>query len=275
MNPAWTANLLEFLQTALLWYVGMMILVYFGSNALIYHPPKSTYQDGPKIIKLNSGRKQISAIYLNNINSKYTLLFSHGNAEDLGGVYPFLNALYEQGYSVLGYDYQGYGTSEGSPSEGNTYSDISAAYHYLTDVEKISPERIIVFGRSLGSGPSVELASSFPVGGLILEAPFVTAFRVMTRIPLFPVDKYRNIAKIRHVKVPILIMHGTQDEVIPFWHGKLLSTLTQKPVQFYSIEGGHHNDLVLIAGSAYWDMINQYIKSLNNDNGINQHALPL
>lgn len=255
-------NAFQFFQTALFWYVGITILVYFGSNALIYHPPKSTYEDGPKIIKLTSGQKKISAIYLNNPNSKYTLLFSHGNAEDLGSVYPFLNALYKEGYSVLGYDYQGYGTSEGSPSEGNTYLDIRAAYQYLTNTQKILPQHIIIFGRSLGSGPSLELAANVPVGGLILEAPFLTAFRVMTQIPLFPVDKYRNNAKIRHVEVPILIMHGTEDEVIPFWHSERLSTLTQKPVQLYAIQGGHHNDLLLIAGQMYWDVINSYIQNL-------------
>lgn len=230
---------------------------------MIFHPPKSTYQDGPEIIKLSAGGNRISAIHLVNPKAKYTFLVSHGNAEDLGVLLPFLQALYAQGFSVLSYDYQGYGTSEGSPTESNTYADVQAAYKYLIEKKKVPAKQIIVFGRSLGSGPSIELAAKLPVGGLILEAPFLTTFRVITRIPLFVIDKYRNNDKIPHVKVPVLIMHGTRDEVIPFQHGAALAKLSRMKTDFYPIQDAHHNDVLLIAGDAYWEMIHNYILSLN------------
>jgi len=112
---------------------------------------------------------------------------------------PILERLHKAGFAVFAYDYQGYGTSQGKPSEQNAYRDIDAAYQYLTAQLKLPSERIIVYGRSTGGGPSVDLASCQRVAGLILESTFTSTFRVITRVPLYPFDKFANLSKISSV----------------------------------------------------------------------------
>jgi pimeloyl-ACP methyl ester carboxylesterase len=95
----------------------------------------------------------------------------------------------------------------------------------------VPPERIILYGYSVGTGPSVYLAARRPVAGLILESPFVSTFRVMTKIPLFPVDKLRNLHEIKRVHCPVLVLHGTRDTIIPFWHGQQVFAASQQSEQ--------------------------------------------
>ncbi|WP_254721650.1 alpha/beta hydrolase [Kovacikia minuta] len=195
------------LRSLLFIYLAIGLYGYFFSDRLIFRPSASSYQDNQNTIKLTTSKGvQISAVYLPNSQATYTLLYSHGNGEDLGDIRPILEQLRTIGFAVFAYDYQGYGTSQGSPSEQNAYQDIDAAYHYLTTQLKLPPDRLIVFGRSVGGGPSVDLASRQPVAGLILESTFTSVFRVITRIPLYPFDKFANINKIQAVHCPVLII---------------------------------------------------------------------
>lgn len=241
------------------------VVVYFVADFAMYPVPSPSYRDDKQILKLTTADGQkISAIYLENPQAQYTILFSHGNGEDIGYLMPFFQKYKEQGFSILAYDYHGYGTSEGRPSENNTYMDIAAAYDYLTKQLNTSPQNIILHGRSLGSGPTVELATLHPVAGIILESPFLSAFRVVTQIPLFPIDKYRNNQKITRIKAPILFIHGTQDEVIPFWQGKKLYELANEPKQFLAIENAKHNNITEVAGKVYWQAIIDFANSLKS-----------
>jgi Esterase/lipase len=134
----------------------------------------------------------LSAVHLPNPQAVYTALFSHGNAEDIRDVAPLLNEIHESGFAVFAYDYRGYGSGDGVPTEENAYKDIDAAYAYVTGTLGVAPARIIAYGRSVGGGPAVDLASRKPLAGLIVESTFVTAFRVRTHIPILPFDKFRN-----------------------------------------------------------------------------------
>jgi len=204
-------------------YAGVAAWAWFSSDRMIFLPPAPGYRDSPEILKVpTEGGERIAAIYLANPAATYTVLFSHGNGEDLGSVAPLLPALSDLGFSVFAYDYRGYGLSEGTPSEPHVYADIDGAYDYLTGPLHVPAQRIIAYGRSLGAGAAVDLAARRPVGGLILESPFLSAFRVMTRVPLFPFDKFRNADKIARVGCPLLVMHGEADEIVPFWHGQRL-----------------------------------------------------
>jgi hypothetical protein len=244
-------------------YCLLAIVVYFASDFMLFPSPKSSYQDTSDIIKLiTPDGKRISAIYLKNPKAEYTILFSHGNFEDIGTIMPLLEEYVKHGYSVFAYDYHGYGTSEGSSNEAKSYLDINAAYQYLTQSLHISPTHIILHGRSLGSGPSLDLAIREPIGGLILESPIYTAFRVMTKIPLFPIDKFRNDQKITQLKVPVLIIHGTQDEVVAFWHGEKLYERATSPKTLLRVERAGHNNVVAIAKDRYWQAINKFVDSL-------------
>jgi fermentation-respiration switch protein FrsA (DUF1100 family) len=249
----------------LLVYLVFFILAYIFADRLIFLPQPSTYKDSSDIIKLSSEEGvKISAIYLHHPNAEKIILYSHGNAEDLGIILPILLEIKNFGFSVLAYDYRGYGTSNGVPSEKNSYKDIIAAYKYITDSLRIAPENIIALGRSLGGGVATDLAFNFPLGGLILESTFLSAYRVITNIPLFPLDKFNNSRKIVKIKVPVLVIHGNKDEVIPFWHGEALFNLANSPKKFYIVENARHNDLFLVAGKNYGHQLQEFINMIKN-----------
>jgi fermentation-respiration switch protein FrsA (DUF1100 family) len=166
-------------------------------------------------------------------------------------MYPILNEIKKMGFSVFAYDYRGYGTSSGRPSEQNAYRDIDAAYEYLIKEQNTAPGKIIALGQSLGGAMAADLASRKPVGGLILESTFVTAYRVLTKIPLLPFDQFENINKIKQVRCPVLVIHGKQDQVIPFWHGKKLFEQANEPKKSYWVERAGHNNLLEVAGPGY------------------------
>ena len=245
-------------------YLALVVVAIFLSDRLIFLPHPSSYQDGPEITKLTTRTgKKISALYLMNPTAKFSFLISHGNAEDLGDDRFWLDELHRAGFSVLAYDYDGYGTSEGKPGEQAAYDDEDAAYDYLTITRRVAPDSIIIYGRSVGSGPAVHLAARKPVAGLILQSPFVSAFRVLTRVPLLPFDKFPNYRDIRKVHCPVLIIHGDSDTVIAPWHGKKLYELANEPKKYVPVPGADHNDLEMVAGRRYMEALLQFIESLS------------
>ncbi len=257
------AILKSMLRIAVTLYIGLAILAFVRSDAMIFLPHPSSYRDGPEILKLASTNgNKISAVYLPNPAARYTLLVSHGNAEDLGDGRDWHEDLHRAGFSVFAFDYQGYGTSQGKPTEQHAYDDENAAYDYLIGQLHIPPERIIICGRSVGTGPAVHLAARKPAAGLILQSPFVSAFRVLTRIPILPFDKFPNAREIRRVHCPVLVIHGTADQVIALWHGKKIYELANEPKQSYWVPGADHNDLEFIAGAHYIESLQKFAASL-------------
>ena len=127
----------------------------------------------------------------------------------------------------------------------------------------VPPSRIIIYGRSVGGGPSVDLARRKPVAGLVLESTFVSAFRVVTHISLYPFDKFPNLNKIKQVNCPLLIIHGTDDEVIPFWHGQELFAVAEQPKRFLQVEGARHNDVLWVAGEQYAEVLHEFVSLIS------------
>ncbi|MGA7932508.1 MAG: alpha/beta hydrolase, partial [Kovacikia sp.] len=171
------------------------------------------------------------------------------------------------GFSIFAYDYQGYGTSQGKPSEQNSYRDIDAAYHYLTTQLRVAPDRIVVFGQSVGGGPSVDLASRQPVAGLILQSTFTSAFRVITRFSLYPFDKFANIQKIQAVQCPVLVIHGSNDQTIPFRQGEELFQRAKQPKRFLKVEGADHDDVMSRAGETYAQSLWAFVRLIEQSTG--------
>jgi abhydrolase domain-containing protein 17 len=240
-------------------YLALFLYAVFLSDSVIFQPHPSSYKDGPETLKLTTQNgKKISALFLRNPAAKFVLLVSHGNAEDLGDDRFWLEELRRAGFSVLAYDYEGYGTSEGKPTEAAAYQDESTAYDYLTRALAIAPGNIIIYGRSVGSGPAVHIAARRPAAGLVLQSPFVSAFRVLTRIPLLPFDKFPNYKDIGRVHWPVLIIHGEADRVIAPWHGRRLFELANGPKKYLPIPRADHNDLEMIAGRAYTDALSDF-----------------
>jgi abhydrolase domain-containing protein 17 len=257
--------LVIFLRGLLLVVIGLYLMVLvmaaFFSDQMIFQPQQVGYKDQPGILKLTSydGAK-ISAIYLANPDAIFTILFSHGNAEDIGDDKPLLQLIRAAGFAVFAYDYQGYGTSEGKPSERHAYDDEDAAYRFLVEALHTQPNRIIAFGRSVGGGPATDLASRYPVAGLILESAFTSAFRVMTRVSVLPFDKFDNLRKIKTVHCPVLIIHGTQDSVINASHGRELFAAANEPKQALWVQRANHNDVAFVGGSRYSDSLKEFAR---------------
>ncbi|GLJ09764.1 hypothetical protein SUGI_0115460 [Cryptomeria japonica] len=201
------------------------------------------------VMKLPTRRGQeIVAIYVRNPVAKMTLLYSHGNAADLGQMYELFTELsLHLRVNLLGYDYSGYGQSTGKPSECNTYADIEAAYKCLEEKYGVREEDVILYGQSVGSGPTVDLASRLSqLRAVVLHSPIMSGLRVMYPVKrTYWFDIYKNIDKIGQVNCPVLIMHGTSDEVVDFSHGKQLWELCKEKYEPLWLNGGGHCNLEL------------------------------
>jgi len=244
----------------------LIVFIYGCADKMIFHPPQASYRQQDGVIRtLTAQKDMIAAMYRPADANSFVLLFSHGNAEDIGQNEDFFELANQRGLGVFAYDYRGYGLSDGAASEKNSYQDITAAYRYLTETLHIPPQRIIILGRSVGSGPSVWLATQKPAAGLILESPFVSAFRAVTRYPILPFSPYNNLARIKDVKCPVLIIQGKQDEVVGFWHGPKLFEAANETKMHYWVEGAGHNDLLWVAGEEYWKTLKRFKEMLSTD----------
>lgn len=176
-----------------------------------------------------------------------TLVYLHGNAGHIGHrggkVKPYLDA----GYGVLLVSWRGYGGNPGSPTEEGLYHDARAALDFL-EAQGVPPERIVIYGESIGSGPAVQVATERKIGALVLEAPLTSAADVAQRhywyMPAryMVLDRYDSLAKIGRVKAPLFIFHGERDRVVPVDMSRSLLAAASEPKdsRFYA-EAGHNN----------------------------------
>ncbi|XP_028790644.1 alpha/beta hydrolase domain-containing protein 17B-like isoform X2 [Neltuma alba] len=188
--------------------------------------PEVPMKENVDVLKLRTRRgNDIAAVYVKHHKATSTMLYSHGNAADLGQMFElFVELSNKLRLNVMGYDYSGYGRSTGKPTESNTYADIDAAYKCLKEQYGVKDDQLILYGQSVGSGPTLDLASRVPeLRGVVLHSPILSGMRV-----LYPVkrtywfDIYKNIDKICLANCPVLVIHGTADEVVHWSHGKKL-----------------------------------------------------
>lgn len=191
---------------------------------------------------------QISAVHLRCPRAcNRVVLYSHGNAEDLGQKLPYLDRMVHAcATDVLAYEYPGYGLSEGAASEENCYQAIDAAYRYLA--EWLDPNRIIAFGRSIGSGPTVDLVARHRrIRGMVLQSPMESGARAalgaVASYVGYNLDIFRNYEKIGRVQCPVLFIHGLEDDVVPWEHSKSLHSRCARAVDPLWVEGRGHNDM--------------------------------
>ncbi|CAN1160876.1 Alpha/beta hydrolase domain-containing protein 17C [Linum perenne] len=211
--------------------------------------PEIPMRDGVDVLKLPTRRgNEIVAVHVKHPRASATLLYSHGNAADLGQMYElFVELSNRLRVNLMGYDYSGYGRSTGKPTEYNTYADIEAAYQCLKDQYGVKDEDLILYGQSVGSGPTIDLASRLPdLRGVVLHSPLLSGMRVLYSVKrTYWFDIYKNIDKIGFVKCPVLIIHGTGDEVVDCCHGKQLWELCMNKYEPLWINGGGHCNLEL------------------------------
>jgi len=194
-----------------------------------------------------------------------TLLWCHGNAGNISHRLDNLAKLTDLPVNVFIFDYRGYGKSSGSPDEEGVYRDAEAAYDYLVKRDDIDPNRIVLFGRSLGGAVAVDLATKRDCAALILESTFTSA-KDMARNAFagLPLDfviksKFNSRRKISRLNLPILFLHGTSDDIVPFRLGRDLFQAANEPKEFVEIPGAGHNDTYIIGGPTYFRQIGDFV----------------
>ncbi|XP_051136853.1 uncharacterized protein LOC127255386 [Andrographis paniculata] len=210
---------------------------------------------------------KIVIFYLRNPSARLTLLYSHGNATDLGQLHDlFLQLKANLRVNLIGYDYSGYGASTGKPSEYDTYADIEAVYECLQTEYGISQEDLILYGQSVGSGPTLHLAAQLPrLRGVVLHSAILSGLRVLCHVKFsFCCDIYKNVYKIRKVKCPALIIHGTDDDVVNWLHGNGLWKMARDPYEPLWIKGGGHCNLELYPD--YILHLSKFVREMENMN---------
>ena len=269
-------------------------------NQFAFHPPEPTYQlkDGRLhwrcgspppttgtvevhaqfVVSTHGNRVAMFHIRNRHERANMTLLWSHGNAMDAGECIELLQLLAERlCVNVVVYDYSGYGASDGRPSESATYSDIASVHSYLNSCGVLD-ESIVVCGQSVGSGPSLWLVERREnIKGLILMSGLLSGLRVLSSAPWCSVagfcappvafaccDIYPNYHRMRRVKCPVQILHGTDDEVIHASHSaelhRICPPLLRRPPYF--VRGAGHNDIVEADPEAFIQTIAGFLDSL-------------
>jgi fermentation-respiration switch protein FrsA (DUF1100 family) len=215
---------------------------------------------------LTSDGRRLHGWFMADDDAVATMLWCHGNAGNISDRLDNLARLSAVAINVFIFDYRGYGRSEGAPSEDGVYADAVAAYDYLLTREDVDAGALVLFGRSLGGAVAVDLATKRACAGLILESTFTHAHD-MARTMFGPVpvqwllrSNFDSLQKIAQVKVPLLMIHGTADTVVPYKLGKKLFSAANQPKAFYEIAGADHNDTYLVAGSAYFDTLAAFLQ---------------
>ena len=199
-----------------------------------------------------------------------TLLWFHGNGGNLGHRVDDLAFLSRRlGGNLFIFDYRGYGSSQGRPSETGVYRDARAALNYLSSRPDVDPERIVFLSRSLGTAVAVELAANYQrPSGIILVSP-LTSLGDMARFlhPYLPMhwlagDRFNSLARISDVSSPLLIIHSEVDETVPVEQGRRLFQAANPPKEFLALTNAGHNDNLAQDGAAIEEALDNFLASL-------------
>jgi len=254
-------------------YVLLIGVLFFLQNRLIYPAPRGGARDPRDAGLADAERLELAAsdgvrleswiLFPPGVERRALplLLSFHGNAESLTHDAPILDAQRREGVAVASIDYRGYGLSGGAPSERGLIEDGLAALRAVRARPEIDPRRVVLHGRSLGSGVAIavaaEVADSAPVAGVVIEAGFdslrAVAKRAMPYIPAFLVrSPFDSRARVARVRCPILFLHGDADTIVPIEHGRALEAAAPRVAAFHVVAGAGHNDLIDAAGPRYY-----------------------
>lgn len=255
-------------------YWGLGIILYIMQPTFLYSPvrevpytPDELGLDFEHVLFKTADDLQLAGWYIPTENSELTVLFCHGNGGNMMHRLDSINFLYNLGLNCFIFDYRGYGSSEGKPSEEGTYLDARAAYKWLTEEKKTSPDNIIVFGRSLGGSIAAQLTSKTQAKALIIESAFTSYVDIGRKFyPYMPVRwfasfGYRTTDYVKEVKSPVMIIHSRNDEVVPFEFGLELYEAANEPKEFVEMFGSH-NDGFLVSGEIYKKAWTKWLKLL-------------
>jgi alpha-beta hydrolase superfamily lysophospholipase len=265
-------NIMNIAVILLIFYLVFLITIYFMQDRMLYFPdreilitPRDIGLEYEEVSLKTRDNVTISGWYIPSENEKGVLLFCHGNAGNISHRMDSIRIFHGLGFSVLIFDYRGYGHSEGKPSEKGTYLDAEAAWNYLIVEKQKSPDRIILFGRSLGAAIAAESARRHYPAGIILESSFISVPEMGTHyypwIPVRLLSKfdYTTIDKIKSITCPKLIIHSPDDEIVPFEHGRRLFENAGQSKEFLQIKGSH-NEGFLTSGNLYIEGLESFCR---------------
>lgn len=245
-------------------FLSISIYVYFYQKHMVFYPVKDldaspdelniAYED---VYVRAADDVTIHAWYIAADSSPGgAVLFCHGNAGNISHRLETIDFLQRLGFSILIFDYRGYGMSTGEPSESGVYNDARSCYEWLKAEKGFAAEDIVVFGRSLGGAVAIDLASKVPCRALVVESSFTSAADMARKIfPFLPTGlilryKFDSVGKIEQVRCPVLVTHSPDDDLIPYSMGQRLYERASQPKQFVNISG-YHNDRNYLNGLEY------------------------
>lgn len=252
-------------------YLFLIAYVYAKQGSMLYFPSKeieATPQDiGLAYQELTLRTRDgvdVSAWYIPADHARGFVLFCHGNAGNISHRLDSIRIFHGLGLGVLIFDYRGYGKSGGSPDEEGTYLDAEAAWDYLASTLNVKPDKIVLFGRSLGSAVAAEIALRKQAGALIMESGLTSVPDLGKKFfPYLPVRflsryHYESISKVGRIKIPKLFIHSPDDEIVPYEQGVRLFENASEPKEFLKITGGH-NEGFLLSGKVYTDGLRAFL----------------
>ena len=264
--------LLEIIVGILAIYTLVLILLFIFQRNLMYHPDENNYfGDKLKVniekvkIKTSDNINLLAWFHKKDLKKFKTIVYFHGNAGKLENRIHKLNHFKDMKVNFLIIAWRGFSGNEGKPSEEGLYEDGNSSIRWLKNLG-LTEKDIIIYGESLGTGIATEIAQNKNFAGLILETPFTSMIDAAKNFyPYIPVDlilkdKYKNNVKIKNINVPLLVMHGEEDQIVPFWMGKKIYEIANKPKYSYFTKYDDHmmefdKNLVLT--------LKTFIKSLN------------
>ncbi len=237
-------------------YLSALALTYFVQRSLLYFPerfyvpPGQAHADARfhELPVTTEDGLVLNGWYAPAAGKPFTIVFFHGNGDNLRTIAPIATPFLHTGYGFLLAEYRGYSGMPGKPTEQGLYADARAYIKSLIALG-VKEDQIILFGFSLGTGVATKMAVEFRAGGLILAAPFLSVAKMaQIHYPFLPaefltIDRYESFERIADIKMPLLEFHGAQDRIVPLRQGQKLFELAKEPKQFHLFPESTHNDL--------------------------------
>lgn len=258
-------------------YVGFGLVLLFTQARLLYRPvrdiaftPEDMGLDFEDVTFQTEDGIALNGWYIEAEESPFTILFCHGNGGNIMHRLDTISMFHAMGLSVFVFDYRGYGRSQGKPSEVGTYRDARAAFDWLTQTKGVAAQQVVLLGRSLGGSVAAQLAGQVDARALVIESAFTSYPDMGARMyPYMPVRlfarfRYNTRAHLAKVQCPVLVMHSTEDKLVPFEFGRRLFEAAPEPKQFVELRGGH-NDAFLVSGDVYKDAWIDWLDFVDND----------
>ena len=233
-------------------YTSLLLLLFIFQRNLMYHPDENNYS-GDKLevdikkVKINTsdGLDLLGWFHKKDLKTFKTIIYFHGNAGKLENRIHKLNHFKDMDVNFLIIAWRGFSGNDGKPSEENLYIDGNSSIKWLKNLG-LSEKDIIIYGESLGTGVATEIAKNNNFAGLVLETPFTSMIEAAKNFyPYIPVrillrDKYENDKKIKNINIPVFVMHGEADQIVPFWMGKKIYEMANQPKYSYFTEYDNH-----------------------------------